>query len=81
MPAIPEGRSSAVDRERVREIVDKFMQNGSVNSRAVPDFVERAIYENVLVMVLGLLEEVVSGTAVEVLGHRLEMKLTALPIV
>lgn len=55
------------------------MLNGSVNSRAVPDFVERAIYENVLVMVLGLFEEVVSGASVEVLGHRLEMRLSALP--
>ena len=77
LPTIPEARHTAVDRERIREIVEKFMRNGSVNNRAVPDFVERAIYENVLVMVMGMLEEVVSGTSVEVMGHRLEMRLAA----
>jgi hypothetical protein len=65
-----------VDRERIREIVERFMKNGSINNRAVPDFVERAIYENVLVMVLGLLEEVVSASSVEVMGHRLEMRMS-----
>ena len=76
LPTIPEARHSAVDRERIKEIVEKFMKNGSVNNRAVPDFVERAIYENVLVMVMGLLEEVASTTAVEVMGHRLEVRLS-----
>jgi hypothetical protein len=76
LPTIPEARHSAVDRERIREIVENFMKNGSVNNRAVPDFVERAIYENVLVMVMGLLEEVVSATSVEVMGHRLEVRLS-----
>ena len=46
--------------EAVGRIVDGFMANNAINSAFVPDFVERAIYRNVLTLGLALLEEMIS---------------------
>ena len=67
--------------EAVGRIVDGFMANGAINSAFVPDFVERAIYRNVLTLGLALLEEMISESRIEVLGHRLEMRLAPKPAV
>jgi hypothetical protein len=67
--------SETASKEMVERIVDGFMKNKKVNSAMIPDVVERAIYENVLTLVLGVLEEVAASASIEVLGHRIEMKL------
>lgn len=64
----------------VERIVDGFMKNKKVNSAMIPDVVERAIYENVLTLVLGVLEEVAATASIEVLGHRIEMNLVPDPL-
>lgn len=69
--------AEAVKAATVEKIVDGFMKNKRINSAMIPDAVERAIYENVLTLVMGVLEEVTASANVEVLGHRLEMKLVA----
>jgi hypothetical protein len=68
-------RTTRVSREKVDEIVEGFMQNNSVNSALLPDFIERAIYTNVVTLVLGIAEEVLEGTSIEILGHRVELSI------
>ena len=69
--------ASPVCRATVKRIVDGFMANNAINSPFVPDFVERAIYENVMTLALGLVDEVLAGARIEVLGHRMELRLSA----
>jgi hypothetical protein len=70
-------KSSVVCGEAIDEIVDKFMANSSINSPLVPDFIERQIYRNALTLALGLAEEVLAGAKLEVLGHRVELRLVS----
>ena len=69
--------AEAAKAATVAKIVDGFMKNKRINSAMIPDSVERAIYENVLTLVMGVLEVVTASANEEVLGHRLEMKLVA----
>lgn len=73
-PVPTKGPTTRVSREKIEEIVEGFIQNNSVNSALLPDFIERAIYTNVVALVLGIAEEVLEGTSIEILGHRVEMK-------
>lgn len=68
-------KGSVVCEKAIEEIVGKFMANSSINSPLVPDFIERQIYRNALTLALGLAEEVLAGAKLEVLGHRVELRL------
>lgn len=62
---------SEIDVEEVIErILDDFMANEQINNPAIPDFIERMIYRNVLKLVIGVAEEMVGSTTLEFLGHR-----------
>lgn len=71
----PKEEVTRVSKEKITEIVDGFMNNNSINNPLLPDFIERAIYQNVITLILGVVEEVVNDTSIEVLGHKVEMKL------
>ena len=75
-PAQETHKTTRVSRERVDEIVEGFMQNHSINNVFLPDFIERAIYTNVIRLILGVAEEILDGTSIEILGHRVELKIT-----
>lgn len=66
-----------VSRDKIDEIVEGFMQNNAVNNPLLPDFIEKAIYKNVITLMLGIAEEVLGTTTVEVLGHRVELRLVS----
>lgn len=67
------GRGGVCD-ERVKEIVDRFMADARINSPLLPDFIERAIYRNVITLALALVDELASGASIEFLGHRIELR-------
>lgn len=60
-------------RTNIDDIVDKFMKNDAINQKAIPDFVERAIYRNVLTLVTGLMTEVLEGVEIQALGHKIKL--------
>lgn len=60
-------------RTKIDDIVDKFMENDAINQKAIPDFVERAIYRNVLTLVTGLMTEVLEGVELQALGHKIKL--------
>ena len=68
-------KGSVVCEKAIDDIVERFMANSSINSHLVPDFIERQIYKNALTLALGLAEEVLAGAKLEVLGHRVELRL------
>ena len=72
----PKDEPTRVSRDKIDEIVAGFMQNNSVNNPLLPDFIEKAIYKNVITLMLGIAEEVLSETSIEVLGHRIQLRLT-----
>lgn len=68
-------KASVVSSDKIDAIVDGFMKNHAINNALIPDVIERSIYKNVLTLVMGVLQEVTESTTVEVLGHKLEVKI------
>jgi hypothetical protein len=52
------------------------MENTSINNPLLPDFIESAIYHNVITLILGVVEEVVNETSIKILGHKVELSLS-----
>ena len=44
------------------------------NTVFIPDFLERRIYANVLKLVIGVVEETIHSTHLDLLGHKLSFK-------
>jgi hypothetical protein len=69
--------SAAVSDRRVAELVDRFMRDSSINSRMLPDVIERALYENVVRLLLSGLATVLDSSRVSLLGHSIRLHLEA----
>lgn len=69
--------SAAVSDRRVAELVDRFMRDSSINSRMLPDVIERALYENVVRLLLSGLATVLDNSRVSLLGHSIRLRLEA----
>lgn len=65
-----------ISRTDIISYVDEMLTNEDANIRYLPDFVEKKIYENVFVLLLGLLQANINKTNVKLLGHNLKFKLT-----
>jgi hypothetical protein len=61
--------------DAIAALVAKYLSNNMVNSRFVPDFIERRIYTNMITLIVGLLTETLASSNLCILGHRLEVNL------
>lgn len=60
---------------KIEQMVDELLQNENVNIKYLPDFVEKAIYKNVLNLTINLLSTVLSNAHVQMLGHQVTFQL------
>ena len=58
----------------INDIVDRYMKS-SLNSPLLPDAVERALYKNMLRMTIGILSDTMNTSSVDILGHKLTLKM------
>lgn len=68
---------SELSKQRIQEIIDRLIDDKTVNIRYIPDFAERQIYKNIFNVAFGLLNEVVSHGSIDVLGHQITMQMNA----
>lgn len=61
---------------KVDEFVDKLLNDKNVNIGYLPDFVERQMYKNIFTLLIGLINNTLSTTAVKLLGHQLTFMIT-----
>ena len=66
---------SRVSEATIAEVVEAFMRDNTVNSPLLPDFVERALYRNVVRLLLTSAAALVDSVDVTVLGHQLSLRL------
>lgn len=66
-----------LSKRKIQEAVDRMINNDSVNIKYLPDFVERQLYKNMFNILLGLLNELVEGSSIEILGHEITLALNA----
>ena len=60
-----------LSREKIDAIVEDILNNERMNIKYLPDFVERAIYKNVLNLFINVLDRAVSSVHIKFLGHQL----------
>lgn len=76
--AEPEPRGPSGDQlsaDRLDSVVDAFMEDNRINNPLIPDFVERALYRNVLKLVVGLVQQSLGTVGVDFFGHRIRVSL------
>jgi hypothetical protein len=59
--------------EILDDIIERYMKNDLINNPAIPDWIERKIYKNILKMVIGILTETAENTDLELLGHTISV--------
>jgi hypothetical protein len=57
------------------EIVDRYMKNNLINNPAIPDWIERKIYKNVLKLAIGVASDTFNNTNFELLGHNISVSI------
>ena len=72
--------------KRINEFVDKIMQDPTLNSKYLPDVIEKQVYKNALSLGLGMLKQILETTEIHALGHKITLKLepmsdTDIPVV
>lgn len=76
-PEPPGGPTSAdqLSAARLDSVVDAFMEDNKINNPLIPDFLERALYRNVLKLLLGLMQQSLRTVGVDLFGHRIRVSL------
>jgi hypothetical protein len=64
--------SLGVCSKTIDTVVDEFLKDNGLNSAFIPDFIEKKLYKNVLVLALSAMNRVLDTAHVEFLGHRIE---------
>lgn len=72
----PPAQPPSAPSDDVDVIVDGFMKNNSINNPLIPDFLERRIYRNVLLLLRGCVSELAKTAAVDFLGVRVQFLIT-----
>lgn len=62
--AVASGSDAVLD-----DIVDRYMKDDLINNPAIPDWIERRMYKNVLKMTIGIMSDTINNSEFEVLGH------------
>ena len=60
----------------VHALVERYLKDEHLNSKFIPDFIEKRIYSNMLRVSIGLLKDTLEHTKLEVLGHRITINVT-----
>ena len=67
---------SVISSTLISEYVDEILKNENINIDYLPDSVEKAIYKNVLRLILHLIDEVGEKTTLDLFGHKLRVIVT-----
>jgi hypothetical protein len=59
----------------VDDIIERYMKNELINNPAIPDWIERKIYKNVLKLGIGLISDTLNNTEIEFLGHSITVSI------
>lgn len=66
---------------RIEEMVDNMLANENINIKYLPDFVEKAIYKNVLNLTINLMESMLKNANITFMGHQVTFELKPIPSV
>ena len=64
-----------LSRKRINLFVEQLLDNKNVNIRYLPDAVERQIYRNVITILIGIMDDVISTTSIRFMGQQIVLDL------
>lgn len=67
-----------ISMEAIEQYVEGMIADSDVNITYLPDFVERQLYKNILKMVLGLLDNILSNSHITIFNHEINFELVPL---
>lgn len=70
-----EPSKQSISPEIIKKYAQEMIKDDNINIDFFPDAVERAIYENILTIVLGLMNNVLQNSEVKFLSHKLNFRL------
>ncbi len=56
----------------IENLVKRYLQDEHINSKLIPDFIEKKLYRNVLKIITGILKDTIENAEVTVLDHRIK---------
>jgi len=68
---------SQLSKQKIQELVDRMISNEAINIAYLPDFAEKQLYKNMFNILLGLLNELIEGSSIDILGHEITMRMNA----
>ena len=69
----------SISRGAIRPMIQTMMQDDNVNLSWVPDSIEERMWENTFTLGLGLLENLLETTTIDVLNHRIRFVVEPIP--
>ena len=73
---IHENEHISNEEKAINEIVDRYLKDELVNSKFIPDFIEKRLYRNILKLVTGILKDTIENAEIEILGHKITLSMT-----
>ena len=64
-----------INSDKIYALVDELLKNEKINSPYIPDFIERKIYANCMLLLLRLIDRIIEGANINILGHELRLSL------
>jgi hypothetical protein len=64
---------SVISTTKVDEYVSYILENNILNFEYIPDWIERPIYKNTILIILNLFDLMAKGATVNLLGHRFRL--------
>lgn len=59
----------------IKKLVDDILENDSVNSSIIPDYIEKKIYNNIFTILIGLLKELLETTVIKIFNQNISLKI------
>ena len=64
-----------ISNQNIEKFVATLLQNKSVNLQYLPDKAESKIYTNILIILLGVIQESLNDVNIEFMGHSIKMNI------
>jgi hypothetical protein len=69
-----------LSKKKILEFVEILLKDKNINIGYLPDYVEKQIYLNIFTILIGIVEHSLKSVKVEIMGHKLDISITPVPI-
>lgn len=69
-----------ISKMRIDEFVETLLQDKNINTKYLPDFVERQLYKNVFTILVSVLQHTFATCSFSLLGHQVNLSMVPTPL-